>query len=179
MKTSRDLSSISWCRCFISPYPTHSSTSAHILRDRSHVLYPRVKRRYDDLLDRRQQYKQEGLKIEVAANGMHKTWQRTVRSWAKRRVDQALTRQLKERGFDRQGRLIRKQCASSEIGDTSPAAQRSEHVDGSKNKDGDLYGSIRIKLLESVAVTKYSDIYEQAGLIIDELVRRFGGQPVP
>lgn len=179
MQLSRDLISISWCRCFISPYHTRSSICDYILQDRSHVLYPRVRRRYNDLLDRRQQWKQEGLQIEVAANGMHKKWQRTVRSWAKRRVDQALTKQLKEKGFDRQGRRIREQCIMLEKDDTSSAAHQSEHVNRSKNKDEDLCGSIRVQLLESVVVTKYPDIYQQAGLIIDDLVKRTGGRVVP
>ncbi|MDI1485333.1 MAG: hypothetical protein OHK93_000470 [Ramalina farinacea] len=179
MQLSRDLSSITWCRCFISPYHTRSSISDYILKDRSHVLYPRVKRRYDDLLDRRQQWKQEGLQIEVAANGMAKKWQRTVRSWAKRRVDQALTKQLKEKGFDRQGRRVREQWTPSEMDDTNSVAQRSEHVNRSKDKVEDLCGSIRVQLLENVVVTKYPDIYQQAGLIVDELVKRTGGRVVP
>ena len=179
MQLSRDLSSISWCRCFISPYHTRSSISDYILQDRSHVLYPRVKRRYNDLLDRRQQWKREGLQIEVPANGMHKKWQRTVRSWAKRRVDQALTKQLREKGFDRQGRRLKKQWSPLERDGTHSAAQQSEHVNRLQIKDEDLCGSIRVQLLESVVVTKYSDIYQQAGLIIDDLVKRTGGRVVP
>ena len=179
MQLVRGLGSLSWCRCSISPKHTPSSIGKYILQDRSHVLHLRMKRRYQEVLDHRQHWKQEGLQIQVAANGIHKKWQRTVRSWAKRRVEQALTEQLRARSFDRGGRRLRRAREAAGCNQSGPEFRQPNGAPSTHDKSEDLCGSIRVQLLENVVGTKYADLHHQAGMIIDGFLRQYRGRIIP
>ena len=158
------------CRVSISPFHKVSHGASMVLSDHTHVLRPLMRRRYENVLDRRQHWKQGGLWIQVTGNSMSKSCKRVVRNWARRRIEQALVEKLKERGYDRTGRRLNQNSAKVTSTKNIPchfARQgSSEDVELSS-----LCGTVSIQVREKIMESKYPEVQQQAGLVVSEVLR--------
>ena len=88
-----------------------------------------------------------------------------VRSWARRRVAQAVRQELSARGFDDKGRKIK-------TGDAS---------EGQKEKGGDrgpdvLVGTVDVEVLKTSVDLGFIEVQKQAGYLVEEILRICGRQ---
>ena len=158
-------------RVSISPLHKVSHGASNILDDATHVLYPLMQRRYENVLDRQRHWKQEGLRLVVTGNSMGKTCKRVVRNWSRRRIERTMAQQLRERGYDERGWRLNGTLART----PSRKPQESQHVQNHvPENEGSptLRGAVTIMLSEHVTRMKYSEVQRQAGLVADEVLRR-------
>ena len=172
------LPGLSCCRVAISPTQQVPHIASLILADSSHVLRPLMQRRYENVLDRSKHWRQEGLQLIVTGNVLGKSRKRVVRNWARRRVEHALIDKLRERGFDGNGRSLLRGQATSAVAPQSQSCIRLDTLEPLVGGQGDLRGYVNVQLLESILETKAIDLQQQAGLIVNEVLRRcHGGNP--
>lgn len=154
------ISSLTVCRVSMSPKHKISHSACNILNDRSHVLYLPTEKRFRDIQYGRYDRYREGLWIEFTSNPMRK--KRVVRSWATRRVDQAVTGALRMRGFDRNGKSLADLDASTLKGEYAPEA---------------LIGTVEVHVLENSIETSFAEVQRQAGVMVDKILEICGRFP--
>ncbi len=98
--------------------------------------------------------------MEFTSNPMRK--KRVVRSWATRRVDQAVTGALRMRGFDRNGKRLLESDAGTSKGDYAPVA---------------LIGTVEVKILEDSIQMSFAEVQRQAGVLVDRVLEICGRYP--
>ena len=152
--------SLTVCRVSISPKHKISHSACNILNDRSHVLYLPTRKRFQAIRDGRYDERQEGLWMEFTSNPMRK--KRVVRSWATRRVDQAVTGALRMRGFDRNGKTLLDPDTGTLKGEYAPEA---------------LIGTVEVKILEDSIQTSFAEVQRQAGVLVDRILEICGRYP--
>lgn len=164
--------SLTVCRLSASPQHKISYNAHKILSDRSHVLYLPTRKRFQAVLDGRYDQRQEGLWLEFIGNSLQR--KRVVRSWATRRIDQAVTGALRTRGFDRNGKRLRNSDAST--------LKRSEANGSPVNLTTDyapeaLVGTVEVHILQTVVETSYTEVQRQAGMMVDKILKICGHYP--
>ena len=162
------------CRVSISPKHRILPNAKRILDDRSHVLYVPTRKRYAAILHGHYDERQEGLWLVITANTMQK--KRVVRSWAKRRIVQAVTGALRMRGFGTNGkRLV----------DPSPNTPRVSESNGSQNKKMQdqapeaLIGTVMVHVLPESIETSFAEVQRQIGMMVDQILKKCGRYPRP
>ena len=147
------------CRVSISPKHTVPHSASIILGDSSHVLRPVVHERYRAIIERRYDPIKEGLWLMTTGNYLSKK-KKVVRSWAKRRMAQAVAQELRMRGFDEQGRAI--------------------GIDGGTRNDKGcskaLVGSVDIHVFEKSIDAGFTELRTQAGLLVEKILEICGRQ---
>lgn len=164
--------SLTVCRVSISPKHKISHNAHRILNDRSHVLYLPTRKRCQAILDGRYDERQEGLWMVFTSNPMQK--KRVVRSWATRRVDQAVTGALRMRGFDRNGRRLVDPDAGTMKGSESnsrPSNVTMEYVPEA------LIGTVDVQILHDSIARSFTEVQRQAGLVVDKILKTCGRYP--
>lgn len=164
--------SLNVCRLSASPQHKISYNAHKILSDRSHVLYLPTRNRFQAVLDGRYDQRQEGLWLEIIGNSLQR--KRVVRSWATRRVDQAVTGALRMRGFDRNGKRLRDPDAST--------PKRSESNCSPVNlitgyTPEALVGTAEVHILQNIVETSYTEVQRQAGMMVDKILKICGHYP--
>ncbi len=160
------------CRVEISTKHKVSFNVRKILSDRSHVLYLPTLKRYQPVLEGRYDEHQEGLWMNFISNSMQKKG--VVRSWARRRIDQAVTGALRMRGFDRNGRRLVESNANtikrpeSHIGRLDLAAEHTPEV---------LIGTVEVHTLPASIETSFSEVQRQAEGVADRIMKTCGRYP--
>ena len=94
------------------------------------------------------------------SNPMRK--KRIVRSWATRRVDQAVTGTLRMRGFDRNGKSLANLDASTLKGEYAPKV---------------LIGTVEVHVLQKSIDTSFAEVQRQAQVIVDKVLEICGRFP--
>ena len=164
--------SLNVCRLCVSPQHKVSHIAHHILSDRSHVLYLPTRKRFQAILDGRYDQRQEGLWLEFIGNSLQK--KRVVRSWATRRIHQAVTEALRMRGFDRNGRKLVDSDASklkTSESNGSPVNLTTKHAPEA------LVGTVEVHILPNIVRTSYTEVQRQAGVMVDKILEICGGFP--
>jgi len=154
------------CRLCISPCYQLCHSAEAILKDPSHVLQPGLRQRYKPIMTGRYDELREGLWLMFTSNPMHK--KKVVRSWARRRLAQAVVEQLRLRGFDGKGRRV----ATASTAEESP-----KKILGETATEGipeALVGSVDIEVLNLSVEVKYEEVQRQAGLLVDEILNICG-----
>lgn len=172
LSLSSSIRSLTVCRVSISPKHKISHHAYKILNDRSHVLYLPTRKRCQPILDGRYDERQEGLWIEFTGNAMQK--KRVVRSWATRRIDQAVTGALRTRGFDRNGKSLVNPAASmlkDSESNGSPVGLAPEHAPEA------LVGTVDVQVLQNIIGTSFTEVQRQARLMVDKIVEICGRYP--
>ncbi|KAF1963184.1 hypothetical protein CC80DRAFT_378144, partial [Byssothecium circinans] len=126
----------------------------HVLNDPQHPLHIQRKREQE-------RRKKEGLWWH-ATTGTELSKSSVVRSWCRRRLNNAFTDVLKKRGFDQYGRLVDAealQVANKRLG---------EMVRG--HQDFNLKGSFRFHALVPCIPAKYAELQEEFGIIMDAML---------
>lgn len=151
--------------CRVSIYPTHqlSHSAENILKDPSHVLHPALGQRYQSLIRGRNDDFQKGLWIMFTSNPMHR--KKVVRSWARRRIAQAVTQELRVRGFDGKGRRV----------DTGSTTEKRLEESGERRPDA-LVGTVDIEVMNQSVETGFAEVQRQVGLLAEQIVRICGRQ---
>ena len=134
-----------------------------ILRDPSHVLFPSLRQRYERISKGQYDEFQEGLWLTVTSNPMQRT--KVVRSWARRRMDQAVKQALRTNGFDSNGRKI-------EDGTLSVERQGNNVLQYPQA----LVGTVDIEVMDCSVLVAYEEVQRQASLVVDEILRVCGRQ---
>ena len=163
---------LSCCRLKISPENQIPHIASLILADSSSVLRPLMRRRYANVLDRSKHWQQEGLQLVVTANMLVKNRKRVVRSWSRRRVEQAIDGELRGRGFDKGGRWIGMGRAISKDaqqgGKGSIQASKAPKLAGLSG----LRGYVNVQLLDGILTMKGTELQQQAGIVVDAILRQ-------
>ena len=148
-----------------------SLNTYQILNDRSHVLYLPTRKRVQAILDGSYDERREGLRMVYITNAMQK--KRIVRSWARRRIDQAVTEALRTRGFGRNGRRLVDPYASTAKGldPNSP-----DNVTA-KSAPEALIGTVDIQILHQSIETSFTEVQRQAGVVADNILKTCGRYP--
>ena len=154
--------SVNICRVDISPNHKFSSSSSKILDDSSHVLRPKILSRYKDVVSGHYDPREEGLWIMCTGNNMQVP--KVVRGWSRRRILQALVEELRERGFDRQGKKL-----ETRHGEMARLGQQEE-----TDRLEVLVGTVSIGTQPKILLTEYAEVRRQAALIADEVLRICG-----
>lgn len=163
------LPSLTVFRVDISPKHKISQNTQKILNDRSHVLYLPTLYRAQAILDGTYDESQEGLRMVFVTNTMQK--KRVVRSWARRRIDQAVTEALRTRGFDRNGRRLVDPYACKSRG-SDP--QNSPNNITAKSAPKALIGTVNILVLSQSIETSFTEVQRQAGVVADNILKTCG-----
>ena len=160
------------CKVDVSPKHKISYVTQHILNDRSHVLYLPTQKRFQAIQDGRYEERPDGLKIGFVVNTLQK--RRVVRSWARRRIDQAVTEALRVRGFDKKGRRL-KDC---HVSIAKVSGSNSSLTDlTSKSMLEALIGTVNVQILPSSTETKFTEVQRQAGVVADKVLQTCGRYP--
>ena len=171
---SFDGSPLQVCRVSINSKHRILPSARRILDDRSHVLYVPTRKRYAAILDGHYDERQEGLRLVITANTMQK--KRVVRSWAKRRIVQAVTEALRMKGFGTNGRRLV---------DRGPNTPRVSESNGSQNKKMQdhapeaLIGTVEVHVLPKSIETKFAEVQRQIGMMVDQILKKCGRYPCP
>lgn len=164
--------SLTVCRVDISPKHKIPFITYMIIKDQSHVLYLPARKRVQAVLNGRYDERQEGLWMEFISNSMQE--KRVVRSWARRRLDQAVTADLRTRGFGRDGRRVVGSDVSTMKGskwNTSPVDLTVEHAPEA------LIGTVNIHVLHKCIETSFTEVQRQATLVVDKILEICGRYP--
>ena len=167
---SLSISSLTMCRVFVSPKHRISHNAYKILSDRSHVLYLPTRKRFQAILDGDE--RQVGLRMDFTSNPMQK--KRVVRSWATRRIDQAVTGALRMRGFDKNGKRLVDSDASPRKGskpNSSPVTLTWERTPEA------LIGTVDVHVLQNSIETSFTEVQRQAGVMVDNILEICGRYP--
>lgn len=103
--------------------------------------------------------------MDFTGNPLRK--KRVVRSWATRRVKQAVTEALRMRGFGRNGRTL------LDPNDSTPTGSRSN---GSlvrmplPHGSGGLIGTVNIQVLPSSIETSFTEVQRQAEVMVGKIL---------
>ena len=151
------LKSVDTCRAAISAVHKIPNIARFILQDQNHVLHYRTTQYYEDIQNGTVDREKEGLWLIVGSNTISR--KRVVRSWARRRVLNAIVQQLNTHGFDNKGRRLK-------------GAEDSVLFDG--NEIERLIGIVDVTALEKSVDCKYEELLRQAGILTQEIVRRCG-----
>ena len=98
---------------------------------------------------------------------------RVVRSWARRRVQQAVTEALKIRGFEKNGRRLVGPDSStnkSEL-DSSPVGLTVQ------NTPETLIGTVSVHILQDCIKASFNEVQRQAEVMADKIVDICGRYP--
>jgi hypothetical protein len=140
--------------------------TANILSDPAHPLYIATLRR-SKTADR------SGL-WWTAAGTFAIGKKRVVRSWAARRLRNAFVEALASRGFDRDGKRVvesakedGKRDGKENRGTQGSVMQAIKRVDERRN----LTGTLRIQANPVILTVKFDAVKQEAGLLVDELVK--------
>lgn len=161
------------CRICISPKHKISRTAYKILDDRSHVLHLPTRKRCQRILEGRYDERQEGLWMQFTGNTMQK--KRVVRSWATRRVDQAVTEALRTKGFNRNGKRLAHPAASTLTQSESKGSPVGLALEHSPEV---LVGTVEVLILQNCIETSFTEVQRQAGLMVDRILEICGRYPV-
>ena len=160
------------CRVEISPKHKISYTTKQILNDRSHVLYLPTQKRFQAIQDGRYDERREGLKMGFIINTMQK--KRVVRSWARRRIGQAVTEALRLRGFDRYGRKL----VDSNTSGIKGLDLNSSSIDlTTRSAPEVLIGTVNVHVLPDSIETRFTEVQRQAGVVADRVLETCGRYP--
>ena len=159
------------CRIEISPKHKIPYNAKYILNDRSHVLYLPTRKRFQAILDGRYDERQ-GLNIALIINPIKK--KRVVRSWARRRIGQAVTEALRLRGFDGNGRRLTDSEGSTLKGSKS---NRSPIELTTKPTPEALIGTANVYVLPDSIKTSFIEVQRQAGVVADKILQTCGRYP--
>lgn len=155
------------CRSCISPHHKLCHSAEAILRDPSHVLRPGVHERYEPIMNGRYDESQEGLWLMFTSNPMQK--KKIVRSWARRRLTQAVLEQLRIRGFDGEGRKIALGATGEEASPKSSLGETS-----GEGVPEALVGTVDIEVVNQIVEVEYKEVQRQAGLLVQEVLKICG-----
>ena len=164
--------SLTVCRLSVSPQHKISYNASKILSDRSHVLYLPTRERFQAILDGRYDQRQEGLWLEFIGNSLQKN--RVVRSWAKRRIDQAVTGALRMKGFDRNGRRLGDSDASTMTTSESNGSPVSSTMGFAPEA---LVGTVEVHVSQISIETSFTEVQRQAGVMVDKILEICGRYP--
>ena len=153
------IKTVNICRVEISPKHKLSYPTNQILNDTSHVLRGPLLQRYGDVLGGQYDPHQEGLWVMCTSNTMQGP--KVVRSWARRRIAQALVEELKSKGYDRRGKRV------ESVGDIRENSKAKEEGDMPEM----LVGTVAIETLPKSLEVKYKEVQRQAGLIVKEILK--------
>lgn len=160
------------CRASISPTHKISYNAHSILKDRSHVLYLPTRKRFQAILDGRYDAREEGLWLAFTSNPMQK--KRVIRSWASRRIEQALTGALRMRGFDRNGkRLVDRDPSTFKQSESNGSQVSSTREDTPEA----LIGTVEVQILEDSIGASFAEVQRQAEVMVDNILRICGRYP--
>ena len=163
--------SLTICRLDISQRHKLSYTARHILSDRSHVLYLPTRKRFQAILDGRYDEGQ-GLKMAFIINALQK--KRVVRSWAGRRIVQAMTEALRVRGFDKTGRRLTYSEGSAVTG----SKLHGNPIDMTTRSTPEaLIGTANVYVLPDIIKTSFTEVQRQAGVVADKVLATCGRYP--
>lgn len=107
--------------------------------------------------------------MEFIGNSLQK--KRVVRSWATRRIDQAVTGALRIRGFDRNGRkLVDSDAITLKTSESngSPVSLSTEHSPEA------LVGTVEVHILPNIVGKSYTEVQRQAGVMVDKILQICG-----
>ena len=99
---------------------------------------------------------------------------RVVRSWATRRIDQAVTGALRMRGFDKNGKRLVDSDASPMKGskpNSSPVTLTWERTPEA------LIGTVDVHVLQNSIETSFTEVQRQAGVMVDNILEICGRYP--
>lgn len=96
---------------------------------------------------------------------------KVVRSWARRRLTQAVIEELGKRGFDRKGRKI---TSGSPVEESPPKRVPSGRF-GEGMPDA-LVGTVDVEVMTPTVEVDYKEVQKQAGLLVQEIVDICGQQ---
>lgn len=99
---------------------------------------------------------------------------RVVRSWARRRVQQAVTEALSTRGFDRNGRRLVYPDASAMNKSESDSSLVSLNVDDTPEV---LIGTVGVHILQDCVKASFAEVQRQAEVVVDKMVDICGRYP--
>ncbi|KAF1830372.1 hypothetical protein BDW02DRAFT_642244 [Decorospora gaudefroyi] len=125
----------------------------HIATDPSHPLYESQKRRQAER-------KREGLWWHVTT-GIDLNKSSCVRAWARRRLRTAITEELKQRGYDENGKFVNLKAIQDRMDMMSVLRV---------GKTLDLTGSLRLIVQPPLVPAKYADVRAETGKVIEALV---------
>lgn len=155
------------CRLHITPHHRICHSAEAILRDPSHVLQPGLRQRYEPIINGRYDESEEGLWLMFTSNPMQR--KKVVRSWARRRMTQAVMEQLRLRGFDGKGRRLALGATAEEGVLTRPSNKRSM-----ENIPEALIGTVDVEVLNQTVAVKYEEVQKQAVLLVQEILNICG-----
>ena len=110
--------------------------------------------------------------MDFISNAMQK--KKVVRSWARRRINHAVTEALRARGYDRYGRRLV---------DPNVSIMKGSQYNNSPNKSmvhsapEALIGTVDIHVLPDSIVTSFTEVQRQAGVVVDEILEICGRYP--
>ena len=154
-------SDIKMCRAAISPHHRIPSISQIVLKDPSSIRRFAVQRKYEYLKDYNLDRTRLGLWLIIWSNDVQR--QRTIRSWAKRRVLKAINEELNAHGFDAQGRKISKPHVPSEMA----CQERHDDFEG-------LIGMAEIFVAPQGAESTFEEVRKQARLLVHKIMEICG-----
>lgn len=160
------------CRVDISQKHKVPFNALKIFNDRSHVLHLPIRKRFQPILDRRYDERQEGLRMDFISNSMQK--KKVVRSWARRRINRAVTEALKARGYDRYGRRLVDPNVSTIKGSQYNNRPIQSTVQSAPEA---LIGTVDIHVLPDSIKTTFTEVQRQAGVVVDEILKTCGRYP--
>ena len=159
------IASLTACRVSISPRHKISHSAYQILDDRSHVLYLPTRKRFRSILDGRYDERQEGLWMSFTGNPLR--MKRVVRSWATRRIKQAVTEALRTRGFDGNGRRLANSPTSTLTGSESNYCLTKSPL--SQGPEA-LIGTVNVQILPSSIETSFTEVQRQARVMVGKIL---------
>lgn len=162
---------LTMCRLEISPKHKIPYNAKHILSDRSHVLYLPTRKRFQAVLDGRYDERQR-LNMAFIINPIQK--KRVVRSWARRRIGQAVIEALRVRGFDGNGRRM----TDTEGGTVTRSKLNGSPTDlTTKSTPEALTGTANVYILPDSIKTSFTEVQRQAGVVADKVLEICGRYP--
>ncbi|KAF2830148.1 hypothetical protein CC86DRAFT_181176 [Ophiobolus disseminans] len=131
----------------------------HVVSDHSHPLNATQKRRA-------REKKKDGLWWH-ATTSVSLTRSSCVRTWARRRLHEAVVGELKARGYDKDGKLINLK---------SPNSQETPSTQVNFGKLLDLRGSLRLHVLPPLIPAKFVEIKAEVGRTLDIVINAARGE---
>ena len=160
--------------CRVDVFPTHkiSYNVRKILNDRSHVLFLPTRNRFQAIIDGRYDEHYEGLWMNYVVNTMQR--KKTVRSWARRRVEHAIVAALRARGFGRNGRRMVDSDTSS-MRESKPNGSRLDVTVGYAPEI--LIGTVNIQVLPGSIETSFAEVQREANVAVAKILKTCGRYP--
>jgi len=132
-----------------------SFINLRVQEDDQHPLSEVQKRLY-------QERKREGLWWHVTV-GVSLSKAKVVRSWVRRRLQNAFVEELRERGIEQDGRLLDRGRGAERHGVPAKVIQQYGNVS--------LRGSMRLHANPSVITAKYTDLRKETGVVVDAMLQ--------